>query len=181
MLFRSAAVADSITNGITDVAPSQNAVYDALANIQTTTDAYHELQKEPTGFPSRTDSTITFDDVNRRITITPTGASFDVYIKGKKYTKTVAETLDIPNVAGNHYIHYNVDGTLDSTQVVDSTLFTDNAMVSIVYWNTDTSTHSYFAEERHGLVMDGATHSYLHTTFGARYRSEEHTFELQSH
>ena len=44
-------------------------------------------------------------------------------------------------------------------------------MVSIVYWNTDTSTHSYFAEERHGLIMDGATHSYLHTTFGARYAS----------
>ena len=43
--------------------------------------------------------------------------------------------------------------------------------MSIVYWNTDTSTHSYFAEERHGLVMDGETHSYLHTVFGAQYLS----------
>lgn len=168
---KAATVADSIVDGVTDVAPSQNAVYDALQAIQLTTDAYHEIQKEPTGFVDRTSSSISFDDVSRTISIQPTGLSFDVYVKGKKYTKTTLETFTIPNTSGNHYIHYNSDGSLDSTQVIDSTLFTDNAMVSIVYWNTDTSTHTYFAEERHGLVMDGATHSYLHTTFGSRYAS----------
>lgn len=168
---KSAAVADTITDGITDVAPSQNAVFDALQAINLSVDAYHELQKEPTGFANRTDSIISFDDISRTLTIQPTGLSFDVYIKGKKYTKTGADTVVITNDSGNHYIHYNSDGILDSTQVIDSTLFTDNAMVSIVYWNTDTSTHTYFAEERHGLVMDGATHTYLHTTFGARYAS----------
>lgn len=166
-----AAVADVITDGVTDVAPSQNAVYDALQAINLTTDAYHELQKEPTGFANRTESIISFDDVSRTLTIQPTGLSFDVYVKGKKYTKTSADTVVISNNSGNHYIHYNSDGTLDSTQVIDSTLFIDNAMVSIVYWNTDTNTHTYFAEERHGLIMDGATHTYLHTTFGARYAS----------
>jgi hypothetical protein len=43
--------------------------------------------------------------------------------------------------------------------------------VSIIYWNSETSSHVYFAEERHGLTMDGATHTYLHTIFGARYLS----------
>jgi len=31
--------------------------------------------------------------------------------------------------------------------------------------------HTYFGEERHGLTMDGVTHAYLHTVFGARYLS----------
>lgn len=181
---KAAAVSDSITDGVTDVAPSQNAVRDALDAIETSVSgeiqdaideialdilAQNELQKEPTGFANRTESVVTFDDSLRTITVAPTGASFDVYIKGKKYTKELPETISIGNESGNHYVFYNPSGTLTSTNIFDSSLFLDNAMVSIVYWNTDINTHTYFAEERHGLIMDGATHSYLHTTFGARY------------
>jgi len=72
---------------------------------------------------------------------------------------------------GNHYIYFNTSGVLESTQVFSSAIIEQNAFISVIYWNTDTSTHSYFAEERHGITMDGATHIYLHTTFGARYLS----------
>ena len=58
---------------------------------------------------------------------------------------------------------------MSTTQVIRSALFQENAIVSDVHWNPDVSLHTYFAEERHGLTMDGATHSYLHTVFGARY------------
>lgn len=132
---------------------------------------YNFLQKEPTGFENRTDSSISFDDGTLTFTIQPTGASYDFYIKGQKFTKTSASTVVIPDVTGEYYIYFNDTGTLVQTDVFTPSIITDNAYVSIVYWNTDTNSHTYFAEERHGLVMDGATHSYLHTVFGARYLS----------
>jgi len=127
-----------------------------------------ELVKEPTGFATRSTSTLSFNNATRQFTIAPTGASFDVYIKGNKYTKT-STSLTIPAVSGNHYIYFTSAGVLTSTTVLSDSLFSDNALVSIIYWNTTQNARSYFAEERHGLVMDGATHGYLHTVFGARY------------
>lgn len=136
-------------------------------------EAQNALTKEPTGFATRDESTTSFSDSgpDRTFTIAPVSSSFTFYVKGVKFTKTSAETLQIPNLAGNHFIYFNDAGVLSSTQVASSTLFKDNALLAIVYWNTDTNTHSYFAEERHGLQMDGETHSYLHTVFGAQYLS----------
>lgn len=130
-----------------------------------------EIMKEPNGFPNRTDSTTSFVNASREFTIAPVGASFDVYVKSQKFTKSTAETLEIPNMSGNHYIFYNDTGVLSSTQVLSTDLFQNNALISIIYWNSETSSHVYFAEERHGVTMDGATHTYLHTVFGARYLS----------
>lgn len=136
-------------------------------------EAQNTLTKEPTGFATRDESTTSFNDSapDRTFTIAPVGASFTFYVKGVKFTKTTSESIQIPNLSGNHYIYYNPSGVLSTTQVASSDLFKENAFVSVVYWNTDTSTHSYFAEERHGLQMDGETHSYLHTVLGAQYLS----------
>jgi hypothetical protein len=131
------------------------------------------VTKEPTGFETRNESTISFSDSSpdRTFTIAPVASSFTFYVKGEKFTKTAAEDLQLPNSSGNHYIYYNASGVLESTQVSSADLFTSNALVAIVYFNTETDTHSYFGEERHGLQMDGATHSYLHTVFGSQYLS----------
>jgi hypothetical protein len=136
-------------------------------------EAQNTLTKEPTGFATRTESDITFSDStpDRTFTISPVGASFTFYVKGVKYVKTTAETLQIPNSDGNHIIFYTEAGVLSSSQAYTPESFKDNALVAIVYWNTETSTHSYFAEERHGLQMDGETHSYLHNVLGAQYLS----------
>lgn len=134
-------------------------------------DAYQELIKEPTGFPNRTDSVMSFNNSSRQFTIQPVVSSFDVYIKGHKFTKTTPQVITIPNLDGSHFIYFDINGNLQSTQIFDTAIIQDNAFCSIVYWNTSTSLSTYFAEERHGLVMDGVTHSYLHTTFGARYLS----------
>jgi hypothetical protein len=153
------------------LAPAPTTVAGGLDALADKIVQYNEVTKEPTGFPGLSDSTTSFDNSTRTFTIQPVGASFDFYVKGKKYTKTTAQTVVIPAIAGNHYIYFDVDGVLSSTTTVGASLFTDNALVSIIYWNTDTNTRTYFAEERHGLTMDGATHTYLHTVFGARYLS----------
>lgn len=153
------------------LAPAPTTIAGGLDALADKIVQYNEVTKEPTGFPGLSDSTTSFDNPTRTFTIQPVGASFDFYVKGKKYTKTTAQTVVIPAIAGNHYIYFDVDGVLSSTTTVGASLFTDNALVSIIYWNTDTNTRTYFAEERHGLTMDGATHTYLHTVFGARYLS----------
>jgi hypothetical protein len=136
-------------------------------------EAQNTLTKEPTGFATRTESTTSFSDSgpDRTFTIAPVSTSFEFYVIGVKFVKSSAETLQIPNLSGNHFIYYNASGVLSSTQVADASLFQDNALIAIVYWNAENNTHSYFAEERHGLQMDGATHSYLHTVLGAQYLS----------
>lgn len=157
----------------TDWAPAPDDVIEGLDQLANRFVSQNEVTKEPTGFPNRTDSVTSFSDTSpaRTFTIAPTGVSFDFYVKGTKFTKTASESIQLPNLAGNHYIYYTDAGVLSTTQTLSSSLFEDNALVSIVYWNTDTNTRSYFAEERHGLTMDGATHTYLHTVFGARYLS----------
>lgn len=127
--------------------------------------------KEPTGFPNRTDSSISFDDMTRTLFISATGAQFDVWVKGTNYVfpSMLAIGKQISTTAGNHYIYFDSAGNLSSTTTFNVSLFQDNAMVAIVYWNSDTNTHTYLGDERHGMQMDGATHGYLHTVFGTRY------------
>ena len=133
-------------------------------------DIQNETMKEPTGFVNRTDSLLSFNNSSREFTITAASGTFDIYVKGNKYVKGT-KALRISEESGNHFIYYDVDGVLSETTSFDPSLFEDNALVSIVYWNNETLKYSYLADERHGLVMDGATHSYLHTVFGARYLS----------
>ena len=162
------------STGVTDHTLLTNIGTNTHAQIDTfmanTANVYAE-SKEPTGFFSRTNSTLSFDNGTRNFSITPTGATFDVWVKGVRYTKTGAQTIQIPALSGNHFIYFDATGTLGTTQVSSSDLFIDNALISIIYWNTDTNTRTYFAEERHGMQMDGATHSYLHTVFGAQFIS----------
>lgn len=153
--------------------PDNSTIKQHLDELADRREAQNTLTKEPTGFATRDEATTSFSDSApaRTFTIAPVGASFTFYVKGVRFIKTASESIQIPNLAGNHFIYYNPAGVLSSTQVASSDLFKENAFVSVVYWNTDTSTHSYFAEERHGLQMDGETHSYLHTVFGAQYLS----------
>jgi hypothetical protein len=138
-------------------------------------DAFEDM-KEPTGFLNRTDSTLglSYDSGTNTVTftITPVITNFQFYVKGTKYTKSSVESIQVASpTAGIHYLYYNSTGVLSHTTIFNTSLFEDNALVSLFYWNTDTNSYIYFAEERHGLTMDGATQAYLHTVLGARYLS----------
>lgn len=176
---------EDVANKSTDTAlgtsdtlyPSQNAVKSYVDGVAgsylpvSTFDAYNLVQKEPTGFADASTTTISFNDATREFTIAPASGSYDVYVKGAKYTKSTSLTTTISTSTGNHYIYFDASGNLVNTDVFSSNIFLDNAFVSIVYWNNTTGSHVYFANERHGLVMDGMTHTYLHTVFGARFLS----------
>lgn len=124
---------------------------------------------EPTGFPNRTDSIISFDTATRTFIISPTGNDYYVWCKGNRFDITTSRSVTIPNTSGHYSFYFDSEGTLQYT-----TGFFDLenvAPVSYVYWNQGTSQAEYFADERHGIVLDWQTHEYLHRTRGTSYAS----------
>jgi len=120
---------------------------------------------EPIGFPARLDSTIAFDNSTRTFSITPVGASFDVWCKGKKYSYTSAQSLQIGSSTGIYYIYFDPQGGLQYRLSYFD--WENDTPTAYIYWNSTTSTAIYFADERHGVTLDWATHEYLHRTRGA--------------
>jgi len=120
---------------------------------------------EPMGFVNRTDSSISFNDVNRTFSIAPVSTSYEVWTKGVKRTITATNEVQIPPGTGLYYISYQEDGTL-AYQTSFFNLQTQTP-VAYVYWNQTEGYAPLFADERHGVVLDWQTHEYLHRTRGA--------------
>jgi hypothetical protein len=129
------------------------------------------MSKEPTGFPNRTDSTISFNNGSRTFSIAPTGSFFEFFVVGVKYIKSTTQSVVITNTEGLWYFYFDNTGTLQATNVFTSAIIREYAFVAALYWDATNAAAIYFAEERHGLTMDGATHSYLHNSIGAVYLS----------
>lgn len=129
---------------------------------------FANIDDEPTGFQTaeRDGSTISFSD--NQFTISPTGVSFDYYIKGLKYTST-GDTITVTDVEGTHFIYYDTDGVLKQVTTFQSDIIFRKAYVAELYWDTSEQRIIHLGDERHGLVMDGKTHSYLHNKFGTTY------------
>ena len=134
---------------------------------------------EPMGFVNKqNDSTLSFDDPTRTLTVTATGADFPIYVQGRRFVKT-SENVVINDLEGLHLIYYDASGILRSAdpgwEATAETFFRQNAFVSLVYWkpgiNPSSGSKIYFAEERHGVVMPSDTHFYNHVNFGTQYGS----------
>ena len=133
-----------------------------IRNIVGITDTF-----EPIGFSKRTDSTISFNNTTRTFTIAPAVTSYTVWCKGKKYIFNSSQSIQLGATTGLYYIYYDNTGILSyRTSYFD---WENDAPVAYVYWNSTISTAVYFADERHGVTLDWATHEYLHRTRGAAF------------
>lgn len=132
----------------------------------------HIIMSEPTGFPNRTDSVISFNEGTNTFTIAPTGSSYDYYIDGVKTTVAITKNFTISDTEGMHFIYFSDNtGTLSEMPFFSLDLLESGAYCTAIYWDATNKKLIYFADERHGLTMDSATHAYLHTVNGARYMS----------
>lgn len=122
---------------------------------------------EPMGHADVAESDITFNSGDRTFYISPSGTSFDVWCKGIKYTYLSTESVQVPNNTGLYYIYFDENGDLQ----YQTTFFDlqNQAPTAYVYWNALTQQVVYFADERHGIVLDWQTHEYLHRTRGAAF------------
>ena len=128
---------------------------------------------EPTGFVTRETSTLQFNDITRTFTIeprTPTYSSYEYYIKGQKYTVTAPNSIQLPDITETYFIYFDANQNLQfHTGNFAPWLVIDVVLASIVYWNATDQQASYVADERHGISMDGDTHSHFHISFGTLY------------
>lgn len=133
------------------------------------TDRVDDISLKDTGFVDRSETTITFDDGNRRLTITPAGATFDYYIQGTFYRKTAVETVDITDTEGTWFLYY-AGSVLTASQVV----WTIGAVtpVAVVEWDATNNKRVRFLDERHTIGMPNDTHDLLHNTVGARWKAD---------
>jgi hypothetical protein len=139
-------------------------------------DNYEKVRRssslDPTGYPYRSDTTLTWDHPTRTATLAPSVTQFDFWLKGKYYLTTSTYNKQITTTDGLHFIYF--DDTLDliddefppTDQLLKGVVFT-----IIVYWNNTQGIAPHVGDERHGMVMDWSDHDYKHFVFGARYVS----------
>lgn len=122
--------------------------------------------KEPTGFPVRSSSFMTL--AGSAFSIFPSsGGSFSYYIQGQKLDVSSTNTVTVPLTIAPVYISFSNSGSLTASEVFFN--LETNAPVAIVCQNLSLGGILY--DERHGCIMDSATHAYLHKTFGTQYIS----------
>lgn len=120
---------------------------------------------EPIGHENKADSVVSFNEGTRTFSISPAVSSYTVWCKGTRYVKTTTETVTIPDTTGLYYIYFSSTGVLS----YKTTFFTwdEDTPTAYVYWNATDDKAYFFADERHGIALDWATHEYLHRTRGA--------------
>ena len=128
-----------------------------------------DATKEPTGFPNRTDSTISFDDLNRTFSISPLAPAthFDIFARGRIFRFNSAQQITVPDSEGVFFFYFETDGSLAYSTVFNISIITEKVYVSTVYWDATNKKSVLVADERHGITLDGATHEYLHNLNGA--------------
>ena len=134
--------------------------------------AWMDITNEPTGFENRVDSVISINDGTRTFSIQPAVSSYRILLQGRLFVKDALETVVWDDVEGIHYFYFDAEGALTHTTNVDDFILIikgAGATVSIIYWDATNSQTIYFGEERHGAVMDGATHAHLHLCYGAQW------------
>lgn len=123
-----------------------------------------------TGFVDRTNSTLSFNDATRTLTLAPTGANFTIYYKGKSVIVSGTQTVVIANTSGGHWIHWDyVQGKMvDIGTNVD---VKNNLLVAYIYWDASTSYALFVSDERHAVTVDKNWHYHQHSNIGAIWKS----------
>jgi len=130
-----------------------------------------DITGEYTGFASRDQTTFSFNDGTRELTLTPTGLAPDYFVQGIR-SRLLAPVVSsvIPDTTGMHYFFIDEAGALTSTMTPNTQDYKEGAQVAAVFWEAG-GTSQMLTDERHALTMDSDTHFYLHQTRGAQYGS----------
>lgn len=131
--------------------------------------SFATVTHEPTGFPSQTDSLLTLDVANRKVTLSPTGASFDIYNQGVGYSFATPLTASHSTDAGEHYYFFSGSAFTCSTIGTFPSLMRDYVYTCHVLHDPVGNT-CIAGDERHGL-MPWESHYHEHLADGAIYMS----------
>jgi len=145
-------------------------IHDDRYYTEIETDALIETRVPKHRFPINDDGTYnvipSYSNSTRRITLTPIGPTFDIWINGKKWTFTGAQSLpQHPNASGVHFYYLDENGSFQVSPYPFDLL--KDAPVAIVMWNA-TKGEARWVKEFHTTRMSARTHENLHSSRGAR-------------
>lgn len=109
-------------------------------------------------------TTLTYNETEQKITLAPTGDSFDIFVQGKKYTFTTPQELTHPATAGGHFFYFELDGTFTYSATPWSLIH--DAPVAFVYWSSNNLALPF--EERHHAGRDVYWHANQHRNEGTK-------------
>lgn len=166
--YADAKVADAINDGTTTVAPSQNAVFDALALKAST--ALVATKKPFHGVVSRTTDPLPANLTTTTFTLNTSTYPLSYYYQGTLVTVSTNKTTTLSGSAGLYFIYFDADsGNLTNSTVFPGIDCTSNVLIASVLWNG--SNYGLVNDERHGMYRDCEWHKWAHSTVGTRYRS----------
>jgi hypothetical protein len=109
-----------------------------------------------TGFVNHVDSVITYDATSKTITIAPSGAYYDVYMRGRKHRIVDSYTTEAhDNTAGNYFLYF--DEYMAPTLDTSAWSIIDDAPITLLYYST-TKGAGILLEERHTCKRNVAWH-----------------------
>lgn len=112
--------------------------------------------------------TLTYNETTRTVTITPTGATFDIFVKGTKYTFTGAQSIVHSATGAEQFIYFDSSGVLTTSLSPWDLLST--APVCSVFQDA-TNSRRIPLDERHHAGRDLYWHRNQHTAEGTKVTS----------
>jgi hypothetical protein len=112
--------------------------------------------------------TLTYNETTRTVTITPTGATFDIFVKGMKYTFTGAQSIVHSATGAEQFIYFDSSGVLTTSLSPWDLLST--APVCSVFQDA-TNSRRIPLDERHHAGRDLYWHRNQHAAEGTKVTS----------
>lgn len=153
-----------------------NGAIGIFIRIEHTTEETHNVN----GFPPdhQIDVNLAADDLTRTFSLTPDNpdSEFHFYVEGTKFKKYGVQSIQWPNVNGQHYFIYDANGDLqvltNPTEDEVGEAFIGLCAIAFINWNADAQeVTAGIADERHGIDMPPSVHGYNHRFFGSQYLS----------
>lgn len=137
------------------------------------------ISKDLNGFETRSNSTLTFNESTRTLTLTPVGTCV-VWHRGKKITISSNLTFTFSNTSFNSYIKLDpVSVSLVSATNLD--IQGGDIPVAYIYWDSVNGKAVVCGDERHSASRDTQWHHSKHSEAGAVWKSGgELTYSINS-
>lgn len=159
----------NLVNG--DLYVKHNNAWELQLSGQAAVDAAFEDIEQPVGLKDPSQVSLSINDASRTLTVSPVGASFVCFVKGKRIEISSPLQAQWSTAHGLHFFYIDINGNLITTTTFTDAIITEYAFVSMVYWDASANKHIIFANEKHGIKMSPITHQYLHRTRGAAFDS----------
>jgi hypothetical protein len=123
------------------------------------------------GFPNNPyEVVLSYDATARQVTLTPVGATFDIWLSGVRHTKTGAQTSPVhADTTGNYFVTYDANGDLQVSDTVWDILGAGIPVCYLYYQSSLVDAIALF--ELHTAKANRAWHKSQHAALGTFIKS----------